>query len=1094
MLKFARPDRREQLVVDSGFRCHLTSFSRTTASTPSPFTAKLRKYLRSRRVTSITQLGTDRIIELQFSDAQYRLFLEFYAGGNIVLTDREFNILALLRIVPEGPSQEEQRVGSKYDVEKRQNYHGIPELTKERVRAVLTNVFDKPANGVAPQRKKQNSSGNAIRKALASSMSEYPPILIDHAFYLVNFDSSTSVEEVLKDKNILERLMLALYEAENVTNQTVSSSLSKGYIIAKYEHGKASPDADADSTLASNVTYEDFHPFKPFQFGIGGSQVIEIDGFNKTVDKFFSSIEGQRLESRLAEREQNAKRKLESAKKDYEQRVGGLQQVQELNFRMAQAIEANLQRVQEVIGAVNGLLAQGMDWVEIARLIEIEQANQNIVAETIKLPLKLHENTITLLLSENNSSDDDLVGEVTDSSVSESDDDGDASAMVTQVSKLTHKQLAVDVDLAISAFANASQYYDQKKNAASKEQKTVQSSVKALKNTERKINTDLKKGLKLEKQSLRPVRNPLWFEKFYFFISSEGYLVLGGKDAQQNEILYKRYLHRGDIYVHADLNETTTVVVKNKPGKSGDQIPPSTLSQAGSFAVATSTAWDSKAIMSAWWVHPDQVSKMASTGEYLNHGFFNVQGPKNFLPPAQLLLGLGVFFKVSEESKARHLKHRLESTSSSLVVDDIANNYDAVELGEVEHALDDSPRRKISVKLSSEEEPQDPAAHSESDQMEGFNPASGQSSNADELNPLQSESSYMNSMSGIDTDAKEVETRSRSGDGGILINSENQHRSNDYTSDNTEKGLPNTKPSNGDASSVRHLSARERRSMRKPKALATPLDNNIGTSLEILSTSTPPSKPTDRLSSEHEGVKVRGKHGKRNKLKTRYADQDEEDRTLALHLLGSAATQKPADNAPTNATKEQNLRAQKEMRRQQHVAATERGNMDEDLRRLNLQEGKMAMDREEAESLEDLEGYVGTPLAGDSILDAVVVCGPWNAIGNRCRWRAKLQPGATKKGKAVREILSAWNNTIGNLEKKRRSGPIENNEPMTQEAGLQDKERELLRALVEQEVIGVVPVGKMRVITGSEGAGKRGKGEVAASKGRRGGRGTKKQR
>ena len=35
------------------------------------------------------------------------------------------------------------------------------------------------------------------------------------------------------------------------------------------------------------------------------------------------------------------------------------------------------------------------------------------------------------------------------------------------------------------------------------------------------------------------------FEKFYWFISSENYLVIGGRDQQQNELIVKRYLTDG---------------------------------------------------------------------------------------------------------------------------------------------------------------------------------------------------------------------------------------------------------------------------------------------------------------------------------------------------------------------------------------------------------------------------------------------------------------------------------------------------------------------------------------------------------------------
>ncbi len=35
------------------------------------------------------------------------------------------------------------------------------------------------------------------------------------------------------------------------------------------------------------------------------------------------------------------------------------------------------------------------------------------------------------------------------------------------------------------------------------------------------------------------------FEKFYWFISSENYLVIGGRDQQQNELIVKRHLKAG---------------------------------------------------------------------------------------------------------------------------------------------------------------------------------------------------------------------------------------------------------------------------------------------------------------------------------------------------------------------------------------------------------------------------------------------------------------------------------------------------------------------------------------------------------------------
>lgn len=44
------------------------------------------------------------------------------------------------------------------------------------------------------------------------------------------------------------------------------------------------------------------------------------------------------------------------------------------------------------------------------------------------------------------------------------------------------------------------------------------------------------------------------------------YLVISGRDAQQNELIVKRYLRKNDIYVHADLHGASSCVVLNPKG------------------------------------------------------------------------------------------------------------------------------------------------------------------------------------------------------------------------------------------------------------------------------------------------------------------------------------------------------------------------------------------------------------------------------------------------------------------------------------------------------------------------------------------------
>lgn len=1107
------------MIVDSGFRCHLTSFTRATAAAPSAFVTKLRKYLRTRRVTSVSQVGTDRIIEFQFSDGQYRLFLEFYAGGNIVLTNKDLVVLTLLRIVGSAGDQEELRVGLKYSLSNRQNYNGVPDLTEERVREGLQKAADRAKGDIMATKKPKKKSGDALRKALATSLNEFPSMLIDHALRVAHFDPSTGVEEVLKDDSILHRLMLVLEEAKKVIDGIMNMASPKGYIIAKIQVVPISdlkdgqdPGQSSNTVTSERVLYEDFHPFRPQQFEENTEfKVLEFDGFNNAVDEFYSSIEGQKLESRLSEREKNAEKKLEAARQDHVNRLGGLQQVQEMHVRKAQAIEANLQKVQEAVVAINSLIAQGMDWAEIARLIEMEQARQNTVAQMIKLPLKLYENTATLFLEARFDDEEDFEGNETDSAISDSEDE-EAQKSKPKTTATPETRLAVDIDLALSPWSNARQYYDQKKSAAVKEQKTLQSSEKALKSTEKKISADLKRGLKQEKQVLRPVRQQLWFEKFIFFISSDNYLVLGGRDAQQNEILYKKYLKKGDVYVHADLQGAASVIIKNTHGRPDDPIPPSTLSQAGTIAVTTSSAWESKAVMAAWWVNAEQVSKTSPSGEYLAIGSFAIRGQKYFLHPAQLILGFGVMFHVSEESKARHLKHRLRDgaitttrhdegeTQSALSGPAEIEENDEVD-GDIDHSdsqLDlDSEHEDNSAGISTIRESSMNDEDEHGSGLEYHNPLQPDIQNNDDRYLLQSEiaaTGHVSHISKAASNADNDDKLSQAEKAQIMLREEQQSPEFDKHVSSGDRQIPQ-EDSTTQQSTLTWSS----------KDIGSDHDTDQGlTPQSPANLSTLASRPLESVSgSVKQNTHVRGKRGKYNKIKTKYANQDDEDRALAMRLLGSSAGHdKAREDAIAKKAREEHLAAQKQRRQQQHSIAAEKGKAMEEKRQLMFQEGIDMLDEDTGEGSVDLEAFVGSLVPGDEVLDALVMCGPWDAVGVRCTWRAKLQPGTTKKGKAVREILARWTALVEDREKKKKrpaatvAAGEEGNEAMKEEEQVRRREGALLKNLREQEVVGVVPVGKCRIVMGGGGGDARGKGSGGggAAKGKRGGRGSKKQR
>ncbi|POR33294.1 Ribosome quality control complex subunit 2 [Tolypocladium paradoxum] len=1039
LLKFAKPDNKKQLVIDTGFRCHLTEFARATAAAPSAFVARLRKFLKTRRLTSVAQVGTDRVLEFQFNDGQYRLFLEFFASGNVILTDADLKILTIARNVSEGEGQESQRVGLQYSLENRQNYHGVPALSKDRVRDALKSAVAKAAAAAsaASAKRPRGKPGGDLRKSLAVSITELPPVLVDHTLQANDFDTTVKPAAVLEDEKLLDELVRLLSEARRMVEDITASSVCTGYIFAKQRDGKSLEVVSDDARWkVEDLLYEDFHPFLPQKLKDDPSiKVLEFQGYNRTVDEFFSSLEGQKLETRLTEKEATAKRKLDAAKQDQTNRIEGLQEVQAMNFRRAAAIEANVERVQEAMDSINGLLAQGMDWVDIGKLVEREKKRHNPVAEIIMLPLNLAENIITLKLAEEEFDDeeDEDPFETDESESEEEEEEEDARPSSSKV-KQADKALSVEINLVISPWGNAREYHEQRRSAAIKQEKTQLQAAKALKNTEQKINEDLKKGLKQEKALLQPIRKQLWFEKFTWFISSDGYLVIAGKDASQNEMLYRKYLRKGDVYCHADLHGAPSVVIKNNPSTPHAPIPPATLAQAGSLSVCSSDAWDSKAGMGAWWVNADQVSKSAPTGEFLPTGSFMVRGKKNFLPPAQLLLGLGVMFKISEESKAKHVKHRLYEGDAA-----------------IDSSAADSERRGDHDESTAEKDDREKGDADDDEDFSGDESEEDQSGDSGRDNPLQAfgTGNGDDGLGAVEEDVSKLKVDEQPA-----------------VDDPAERGQAEEP---AEAESEDH----------DQSELATE------TSEAPTKASAAPSSQAGSSASGKKAPPKRGQKSKAKKIANKYKDQDEEDRAAAEALVGAVAGKQRAEaEAKAKAERQAELEAAKERRRAQHQRQQKETAEHEEIRRVMMDEGVDVLDADEAEKATPLDVLVGTPLSGDEILEAIPVCAPWTALG-KFKYKAKMQPGATKKGKAVKEVVERWKADSG------RKGAVD--EAARDTERMWPREVELIKGLKAEEVINCVPVGKVRVMmaggSGGAGGGSGAKGKGSAKGQGRGGRG-----
>ncbi|MGD9962623.1 MAG: ribosome rescue protein RqcH [Thermoplasmata archaeon] len=193
--------------------------------------------------------------------------------------------------------------------------------------------------------------------------------------------------------------------------------------------------------------------------------------------------------------------------------------------------------------------------------------------------------------------------------------------------------LAYTLDVKGTVESNARRYYEDSKKARRK----LEGVLNVIGETRADIDgTARKEAEKRDRKVLKPTKR-FWFERFRWFISSEGVIVLGGKDAKSNDMLVKKHLDAGDRYAHADMHGAPSVVVKMREGATE-----TTLHEACEFAVATSKAWNAKiGSASGYWVLPEQVSKTPQSGEFLAKGAFVIRGKRNYSDKLSIRLGIG---------------------------------------------------------------------------------------------------------------------------------------------------------------------------------------------------------------------------------------------------------------------------------------------------------------------------------------------------------------------------------------------------------------------------------------------------------------------
>lgn len=180
----------------------------------------------------------------------------------------------------------------------------------------------------------------------------------------------------------------------------------------------------------------------------------------------------------------------------------------------------------------------------------------------------------------------------------------------------------VPVDIKLTIPQNAQMFYDKAKKISGKRSGAERAILQTEKLIARKAEPEKeRRGGKIRVKSR-------WYDRFRWFESSDGFLVVGGRDAGTNEDVVKKYMEKRDIFFHTEAPGSPAVVIKTE----GREVPRTTLEEAARFVVSNSGVWKSGRVDGdCYWVTPEQVSKTPESGEYVPRGSFIIRGKRNYM-------------------------------------------------------------------------------------------------------------------------------------------------------------------------------------------------------------------------------------------------------------------------------------------------------------------------------------------------------------------------------------------------------------------------------------------------------------------------------
>ncbi|MFC4359051.1 ribosome rescue protein RqcH [Halobium salinum] len=576
---------------------------------PPNFAIMLRNRLSGADFAGVEQFEFDRILTFSFErgDEDTDIVVELFGQGNVAVLDENGEVVQSLDTVR--LKSRTVAPGSQY------------EFPASRVNPLTASYERFAAN--------MDDSDTDVVRTLATQLNF-------GGLWAEELCTRAGVEKTLDIDDATEEQYRALYDAF----QRVKAPIRTGELDPRVYVEEVTPDdanGDGEGGDGESESYERVVDVTPIPMEErDGVDSEGFDSFNAAVDEYFYRL--QRDEER-AERGGSAgggggggrqrpdfEEQIEKQKRIIQQQEGAIEGFEEqaaAEREKAESLYANYELVDEVLSTVRTAREEGVPWDDIEEKLDAG-AEQGIPAAEAVVGVDGAEGTVTV----------DVEGNRIELVVS-TGVEKNADRLYTEAKRIQEKK-----EGALAAIEDTREELEAvKKRREAWEQEDAGDDADQEEDEFEDVDW-------LSRESIPIRQNEQWYERFRWFHTSDGFLVIGGRNADQNEEIVKKYLGKHDLFFHTQAHGGPVTVVKaTGPSEAARDvdIPEQSREEAAQFAVSYSSVWkDGRFADDAYMVEASQVSKTPESGEYLEKGGFAVRGDREYYRDVACEVAVGI--------------------------------------------------------------------------------------------------------------------------------------------------------------------------------------------------------------------------------------------------------------------------------------------------------------------------------------------------------------------------------------------------------------------------------------------------------------------